>query len=303
MAKLGLRAPNIAGAQTNAVLRHTRQLAASAGDRLDEAECETSHGLLLLATRSSDAARKRFESARELAAEVGALYGQIAADSGLCDFWLSHSPAAPAESSEEDLQELRLQNARRAVEIQSRILDMLSRLGNVVAEVPAANKLALMHEGLDESEKALEVHRRTLAAAQKTGSLRNQATAWMFLGRWYQRQERWADALDATSRCLTLVPENAKPPIHITLAEIYAAMSATREAIAEYEAAREALESTDLLNLLRCLRGTAELQWEIGQHDDAIGNLSEALDVAQALQLPEEQSIRDLLADWKRATP
>jgi tetratricopeptide (TPR) repeat protein len=298
-----MRVPGEGAAQARFVLQHLRQLASDAGDRIDAGDVEVTYGLLLLSTRSFDAARQRFEAARALGAELGDPYLQIAADSGLCDLWLGFASSERAALPEDQRRQLEQQDARRAADIQAGVLDALSRIGDVADEVAAANKLALIHEELDEPAKALQMHQRTLAAAEKTGSLRNQATGWLFLGRWYRGQERWPEALDAIDRCLALVPERTKPSIYMTRAEVHRAMSAPREALADYEAARKLLESDNLLDIARCARGTAEIQWELGDRENAIRNLTEALDVAEALRLPEQQSIRDLLMDWKNAKP
>ena len=173
-----------------------------------------------------------------------------------------------------------------------------------VAEAPAANKLALIYERLGESALALEMHERTVAAARRTGSVRNEATGWLFLGQWYRQQERWPEALEATSRCLALAKGSAKPAVRITLAEVYRGMSLPQEALGQYEAAYEALaDGDDLANQLRCLRAIAELRMERGERGTAIMKLTEALDIAQVLGLAEEDGIRAQLEQWKREEP
>ena len=302
--KLALRGPTADRAQAGAVLRRVKQLADDQDDALDEAELELTQGLLLMSMRSFDAARQRFNTALALASRRDDVYGQTAALDALCDLWLSYEPAARSEMPEDEQRRLRLEDLRHAAEYQRRVLKILGRLGDVIAEVPAANKLALIYEKLEEPGPALETHQRALAAARKTGSLRNQATACLFLGQWYRQQEHWSEALDTVTQCLNLVPDEAKPQIYIMLAEIHTAMSAPRQALDQYEAARQLLaESDDLTNLFRCLRGAAELHMELGEREAAISNLTEALDVAEALQLPETQALRDQLAEWKHAKP
>jgi histidinol-phosphate/aromatic aminotransferase/cobyric acid decarboxylase-like protein len=103
------------------------------------------------------------------------------------------------------------QNLRRAAEWQEVGLELLGRLGDSVAEAPAANKLALTYERLGDAQRALALHQRTLAAAQRCGSRRNQATAWLYIGQCQQREQRWQEAEEAVSRCLELSAESMKP--------------------------------------------------------------------------------------------
>jgi hypothetical protein len=51
------------------------------------------------------------------------------------------------------------------------------------------------------------------------------------------------------------------------------------------------------------LHATAELQMELGDPETAIKKLSEALEIAHALELAEEENIRQQLAQWKSQTP
>jgi tetratricopeptide (TPR) repeat protein/TolB-like protein len=303
MAKIELRSSAATRVRAGLHLRQIKQLAVDRGDALTEAEFELAQGLLLLMTRSFDAARQRFEAALAATFERGDPYGQITAMDSLCDLWLSYEPPARGELPAEALRRFNEQKLRRAAEWQVLVLEMLRQLGDVVAEAPAANKLALIYERLNESELALEMHKQTVAASQKTGSVRNEATGWLFLGQWYRRQERWQEALEATSRCLALAADEAKPAVRIALAEIYRGLSLPREALGQYEAAYEALaDGDDLMSQFRCLQGTAELRMELGERRAAIEKLAEALDVAQVLGLAEKETIRKQLEQWKSGT-
>ncbi|MFQ5807241.1 MAG: hypothetical protein ACE5I3_12400 [Phycisphaerae bacterium] len=304
MTKIELRSSGATRARAGGRLRRIKQLAADRGDALTEAEFERIQGLLLLMRRSFDAARQRFESALATAFERDDLYGQIAAMNSLCDLWLNYEPSTRGELSADALRRLNEQNLRRAAEWQALVLDMLRELGDVIAEVPAANKLALIYERLDESLLALEAHKQTVAAARETGSRRSEATGWLFLGQWYQRRERWREALEATSRCLALATDEAKPRVRIALAEVYRGMSLPREALGQYELAYEALASgDDLLNQFRCLRAAADLRMELGDRGGAIKGLAEALDIAQVLGLAEAATVRERLAQWRSEKP
>lgn len=307
MAKIALRGSAATRARAEPLLARTKQLATQNGDMLDQAESQFTQGLLLMSTRSFDEARQRFESEHASAIERNDIYGEIAALSCLCDLWLSYQPPASAELPEDERRRLRRQNLRHAAESQLRVLAALTRLGDVIAEVPAASKLALIYEELEEPERALEAHQRTLDTAKKSGSLRNQATAWLLLGKWYRKHERQQEAREAMTRCLGLVPENAKPAIRIILAEVCRGMSLSREALDQYQAAYEATrasyDETSLMNQFLCLRGIAELRMEQGQRKDAIQALQEALDIAEVQKLTEENAIRQQLAEWKSARP
>jgi len=106
------------------------------------------------------------------------------------------------------------------------------------------------------------------------------------------------------TRCLALAPDDAKPMIRLSLAEIHRGMSRPRDALGHYEAAYAVLANgDDLLSQFRCLHAIAELRMELGHPDSAIKKLSEALDIAQVLELPEEDNIRKQLAQWEAEPP
>ncbi len=304
LAKIELRSSTTAWRQTEMHLRQVKLISANRRDIVTEAEFEVAQGLALMMQRSFEPARLRFETALTLARARHDPYGQLAAMNSLCDYWLNLPPAIENERPQEARARSNEQHLRHAVEWQVRVLDLLRGLGDHVAEAPAANKLALIYERLKEPELALEAHQQTIAAAKKIGSARTEATGCLFLGQWYRRQERWPEALEATTRCLALAPDDAKPIIRISLAEIYRGMSMPRAALGQYESAYAALaDGDDLPNQFRCLHATAELQMELGEPETAIKRLSEALDIAHVLELAEEGNIRKQLAQWKAQTP
>ncbi len=304
LAKIELRSSSAARRRADIHLRQVKLIAANRGDTVTEAEFELTRGLALMMERSFEPARRRFETALKLARECSDPYGQLAAMNNMCDYWLNLPLPPESEQSEEARQRSYEQYLRHAVEWQVRVLDTLRDLEDHIAEAPGTNKLALLYERLDESELALKAHQRTVAAAKIIASARTEATGCLFLGQWYRRHERWSEALEATTRCLALVPEEAKPAIRITLADIYRGMSMPREALGQYESAYASLvDGNDLLSQFRCLHATAELRMELGERDAAIKKLSEALDIAQVLELAEEENIRKQLAQWKGETP
>lgn len=304
MAKLELRGSRATRRRAVLHLRQMKELATASADSVDEGEFELARGLLDLAGQSFEPARQRFESALSMAHERDDPYGQIDAMSALSDLWLSMQPPPRSQASAEALRTFKQRNLGQAAEWQRLVLDMLAQAGDVVAEAPAANKLAMIHERLEQPEQALEMHQRTVAAARKSGSARNEATGLLFLGQWYRRHERWQEALDATTRCLALAQDDAKPRVRITLAEIYRAMPRLLEALGQYESAYEALaDGEDLLNQCVCLRAIAELKMELGERAAAIQKMEEALDIAHALELQDEPALRKQLDEWKKAAP
>lgn len=304
LAKIELRASAEARRQAELHLRQIRLISANRKDTVTQAEFELTQGLALMMQRSFDSARLRFETALTLARECHDVYGQLAAMNNLCDYWLSCPPPPQSQQSGEPGVHFNEVNLRRAAEWQTRVLETLRRLDDRIAEAPGANKLALIYERLGEPELALEAHQRTIAVAKQIGSARTEATGCLFLGQWYRRQERWPEALEVTTRCLALVPEDAKPVIRISLAEIYRGMSMPREALGQYESAYSALaDGDDLLNQFRCLHATAELLMQLEQRETAIQKLSEALDIARALELAEADNIQKQLAQWKNENP
>ncbi len=284
-------------------LRVVNELARLAEDPLDRAETEMLLGLLTNLTASAEAAFTRFETALALACEQGDPYGRIAASGALGDLYMSLAPPRNAEWTPQQIDAFRKRNLRRAAEWHSLVLEELEKLGDAVARAPAASRLALIYEQLGEEQAALDLHQRTLAAAIRTGSRRSQATAWMFLGQWHRRQEQWPQAIEATKRCLELAAPASRPAARMALAEIYGAMSPPDPAgaLREYEQAFEEYRAgADLNARLLCLRQIARLRRELGQRERALAALREALDLARALEAPEEEQLRQQLAGWER---
>ena len=281
-------------------LRVLSELARREKDPYDRAEAETAQGLALVMEGNFEAAQKRFENALGLAYETEEPYGQIAAINGLCDLYLSKTPPPGVELPPEARTRFAEAARRRAAEWQEIILQLLRALNDTVAETPAANKLALIYDRLGDKERALILHKRTLDAAVRSGSARNQATAWMYLGQWYRREQQWPQALDATSRCLAFANPSAKPAARVALAGIYHAMGKPQDALAQYEVAYKEVGATDdLNNQYVCVREIASLRMQLEQREQALVALQEAIDIAHVLNLPEEAQLRERLAGWQ----
>jgi tetratricopeptide (TPR) repeat protein len=299
-AAAGMAAFNSASAR----LRMLSDLARVHADPLDWAAAELGQGMLLQLSGAFDAAYTRFETALATAYEHDSVYGQIAAINSLCDLYLTRGVPADVELSDGQKRRFREQNLRRAAEWQELGLDMLAQLGDLVAEVPAANKLALTYEGVGERERALALHQRTRAAAQRSGSRRNQATAWLYIGQWYQREQRYPEALDATNRSLELASEPMKPVARLALAGVYQSLNEPAAALEQLERAYERIRpGDDLVSQLICARQIADLRMQLGRRDAALAALQEAVDVAHALEHPEEAALREKLKEWKSQKP
>jgi tetratricopeptide (TPR) repeat protein len=295
---------NRTSAAIQARLHALTRLARRAGDTNDLAEAELARGLMLRLSGSFDAALERVESALVISYEAGNPYGQLAAMDSICDLYLSRRLPPGIELADEDRREIRRQDYRHAAEWQRLVLGALHELGDVLAEAPAASRLALIYQDLEEHDAALEMHRRTLAAAQKTGSRRSEATAWMLIGQCYRHQQRWKEALDATSNCLARAPEGSKPRVRVALGSIYQAMEQWQAALGQYESALERFrQDDDLINQLVCLREVAALRIQLGERKQAISTLQEALDIAHALRSPAEETLRKQLEECKSQSP
>ena len=287
-------------ARLHALTRSARR----AGDTHDLAEAELARGVMLRLSGSFDAALERVQSALVISYEAGNPYGQLAAMDSICDLYLSRRLPPGIELTDEHRREIRRQNYRHAAEWQRLVLGALHELGDVLAEAPAASKLALIYQDLEEHDAALRMHRRTLAAAQKTGSRRSEATAWMLIGQCYRGQQRWKEALDATSNCLARAPEGSKPRVRVALGSIYQAMEQWQAALGQYESALERFrQDDDLINQLVCLREIAALRMQLGEREQAVSTLQEALDIAHALRSPAEETLRKQLEEWKSQSP
>lgn len=303
LAQLELHVSDRGRANAAARLRALREIARRADDRLDLAQIELTEGLLLAGTSAYDAALIRMETALNWSRECGERYTQLAAMTNLCDVYLSRRPGTE-NLGEDALRTFSTENLKAAALWQERVLELLRSLGDVVTEAPTCNKLALIYERLEQPEKALEMHRRTLAAAQSCGSARTEATGWMFLGQFYRSQQRLPEALDAIKRCHELAEDSARPGVLVALADVYREMKQPNEALARYEEASQRFGATeDLFQQLVCLRRIAQLRDELGDRKAAVRSLREALDIAHALKLPEGEAIQRQLADWGEKAP
>ena len=304
LAKLELQRGGAGFTAAGGRLRALNDLARLHGDALDRAAAELGQGVLLQVSGSFDAAYTRFETSLATCCELEDPYGQIAAINSICDLYLTRRLPPGAELSDTHRQRCRRQNLRWAVQWQEVGLELLRELGDAAAESPVANKLALSYERLNENERALAMHQRSLAAAQRAGSRRNEATAWLYIGQLYQRAGRYAEALDATNRCLESAATAMKPIARLALAGIYQSMDQPVKALEQFERAYEGIRGgDDLANQLICARQIAELRMQLGRRDAALTALQEALDLAHALELPEEAAMQKTLKEWKSGGP
>ena len=282
-------------------LRVLSDLARLEADPFDRTRSEIGQSLLLQADGAFDAALTRAETALALAYEQRDVYGQMAAMTAMCDCYLLQTVAPTPALSNAARDTFSRGCLQRAAEWQRLEVEMLDALEDALAGVPAANKLALIYERLDQQELALKLHKRTLALAVKLGSERQQATAWLYLGQWYSGQKRWPDAIDAISHCLALADPASQPSVRLVLGGVYVAMELRDEALAQFELAYEKVRnSDDLTTQFKCLREIATLRMQLGRREKAIAALEEAIDLAHVLELRNEKEMRAELDGWKQ---
>ncbi|MBU0639027.1 MAG: tetratricopeptide repeat protein [Planctomycetes bacterium] len=285
-------------------LRLLAELARMHDDPVDRAAALLAQALILRPAETDTAALRRIEESLSSAYESREPYGQLAAMNGICDLYLTSTAPDDATWSEARRQRFRESNLRHAVEWQKVVLAMLENLGDTVAEIPAASKLALIYERLGEDNQALALHQRTLQAARLTETRHMQATTWMFIGQWYNRHERWQEALDALSRCLTLAEGESKAAVRVALANVYQSMGLLEDALGQYDLAYEQIrDGENLGDQFLCLRELSKLRMQLGQRDQAILALQEAIDIAHVLELRVEEDLRTQLDEWQHNRP
>lgn len=300
MAEMEARLTPSARATASARLRHVLDLARRNHDRRLEIEIELAHGTVLLLSDSFGPALERLRRALELAGTEQDIYGRIAALNAIADAHLRREARPDRDLENEQRERFQTEQLEQAAQALEGVLQSLGELHDRVAEPPIANKLALVYERLDQPQRALAAHKRTLAAAQSIGSAQSQATAWMFLGQWYRGQEQLDDARDAMLECLKLASAASQPKVRIALADIYDARGAREEALKQYLLAYEAIKDGDELgNQLICLQHIAQIHKDLEHTDQAVRALQDALDIAQILESPIEKSLREKLAEWK----
>lgn len=274
-------------------------IARDRGDTLDRINAELGLGSLAMLAQQSQLALDRFERALALATDADEAYSQVAAMSHMCDLYL----AAPGSSDwpESRRQQVRRLNLARVAEWQALVLDQVAALGDVLAEGPAANKLALVLEPLERRDEAEHLLRRSLDAARRSGLAGAQATAWLVNAQFLARAQRWEDALDAAGESLKLTAPAGEPAARVTLAEILRGLKRPADALTQFETVLKLMKAAnDLEGQLVCLQQAAELRRELGRRADAIRALQEAVDVAHALKSPSRSALAEKLETWKR---
>ena len=285
-------------------LRQMRLLAKAGEDPWDAAEVERIEGVLLALTGGEQNGAERLESAAAMSEKIGDVYGQILALDTLADLEIRRANQPADEKGTPQSEPVQARFLKHAAEVQSRILELLAPLNDLVTQASGSNRLALLYERLGEMDKALKQHQTTLELARKLGVRQSQATAQMFLGQYYRHAGRYPEALEAIKQCLDLAVDSSKPGVHIALGDIHKAMNDERSALQEYESAFENLKKSDnLTDQFTCLKRLAEARHKLGQKKEAARNLQEAIDVAQVLKLPELQTLREQLAGWSREAP
>ncbi len=295
LSKLALKVTPANLAAAERFLRRFRLSARRAGDPVDLAQYEIGQGLVLMMSKSFAVARKRFETALKSAADRHDTFGTLAARVSLSEYWIN----VPADD-----EQARKENLGRALALQQETVQLLDQLHDRVSLVVANNKLGWIHDRLGHDQQALAAYQASLSAAEATGSLRNQATAWLFLGQWHRRHQQWDQAVAAVRRCLELAGDQARPRVRMELAAVERERGDLREALAQYRTALAELESgDDLLSQFACQRAAAELQMELGDRQSAIASLAAAIEIAEALELGNLDELRAQLARWQTGQP
>lgn len=303
LAQVGQRLSGEALATALRRMRVLSELARQNGDWVDRAEAELMQGVAVMVLTAPEPAILRFENGLRIYREHDEPYGRVSAMGYLADAHLSWRPPLDTPLDDDGLRRFAEEKLALALDWQSRVLDELTALGDVVAQMPAMNKLALICERLGQHDRAFELHRRTIELAQRARSPRSEASAWMFLAQWHRTRKDWPDALAAARRCLELASLDSRPAVHVALAEILREMTPPQpaEALQQYQAACAELEKgDDLHKQLLCLENIAELQYDLGRRDAAVAALNEAIDLAHALRLPAEAELRARLARWRQ---
>jgi tetratricopeptide (TPR) repeat protein/TolB-like protein len=285
-------------------LRALSELARRDDDLVDRASAELSLSVLARSSGSWEAALTRANNALRMARDQRDVYAEIATLGWLTDLHTTWRPPPGSDADEAARRAAVEEKLEEAVRFQRLLLARLDEIGDRIGALPAASKLALLHERLEQPEAALAMHRRTLAIAQSLGSRTHEATAWLYLGRWHREQERYEEAIEAMSRCVELAEASARPAVWIALGGVYQAMDRPAEALAQFEQAYEQLrDTTDMMTQFTCLREMARVRKQLGQRLEALKVMQEAVDVAQALELPEEKALRDEMAVWRNEAP
>ncbi len=283
-------------------LRVLNDLGRLKGDPFDRVRAEIGQALILQGTGAFEAARTRAQTALELATAERDVYGQLAAMSALAEVYLTR-PVAVRASSDGEHEALARESLMQAGAWQRAIVEMLDALGDRLAELPAAQKLALIRSRLEQHEHAGAAYQRALERAQELGSKPHQTSVLLLLAQWHSQREQWDEALEAARQALELAGDDRKPAIRMVVGGIHEALGSSALALRQYEQAYGALRDTDqLMTQLDCLRQIAVLKWRLGQKQEAIKTLQQAIDIAHALDLRIEQPLREQLDTWKSAS-
>lgn len=298
MAQIELKLSPQSRVTAAARLRHVQELARKQHNRRIEIEIELVQSTILMMAGSYDSALMRLGRARDIARELGDVYGELGVLNAMGDVHLQREAQPDRSVASDDVEAFRTEQLHKAAAALEQVLALLVKLGDQVASSPTTNKLALIYERLGDGDKALAMHKRTLATAKQLGATQMQATALMFLGQFQKRQGKYDEAKAALEECASLANPETRPKVRIALADVLSDQGDMAGAAREYEAAYKALFDTDdLPNQLLCLERLAKLREASGDRDGARKALADAIDIAQVLELPREKDLREKLAE------
>lgn len=285
-----------------AALAKARESAKRLGDQRTLRDCELLHSMVSIAARSFDVARDRLERVRSEARAARMPFQELAALEQYADLVLSIPPPTGDNVTDADRLAHRKRALREAETLQRETLALLERLRDNIARVAANNKLALIYEQLEQPKQAEKYHKAAVTAAEKTGSRRNQATAWLFLAQHYRVQKAWDQAIEANRKCLEYTDDVARPRVLITFGDLLTEAGRPDEALRAYEESRATLLKTeeDLVSLLQVCEAIADLHHNAGRPAEARTRLTQALEYATVLDPAQAQRIQKKLDTWNK---
>lgn len=331
LAQMELRLPDESIASATSRVRQLVLVAGELNDLPDLIEGELLLAHVNTINRQFDVAEARLGRALELAERARAPYAVLAvlvasaemtmvqagfleagSKAGTAEAGAEPAPGADAPSDPSDGgsagaaagASARRAVIERAVELQRRVLAQIDLLGDGIARAQAASRLGAMLSQMGDAAGALAAHQASLAAAEQSGSAAGQATALLFLSRAYREAGRPAEAVAALERCLPLAPREAHITVQLSLAQALAddAVARYADAARQYEQAYLVIQqSADLAAQLECARRIAELYWKVKDRTRALKFLRDAIDVAHAMELPQESELRQLLDAWQKS--
>ncbi|MBL8877867.1 MAG: hypothetical protein JNG88_02005 [Phycisphaerales bacterium] len=279
-------------------LRLTRigELAKAAGDTFDTIEIQLRQALICRTAGAFDAAQIRIETALGTAYDAADPIWQATAFGHMADLHLAQAPA----SGDGGANAARVaQQFRRAAAWQQLALEASLETNDRLGRVPLFHRLAMLHDRLGAYDDANRLLSECAELTRRLGLTRSEATTLLLTAQVFQHEKRWADAESAGRRCLPLVSGADAAAARVAIAMACREQGKRDDALREFEAAYEALRIAENLgDQLLCLREIAVLRRDVGNPAGAAQALREAIDLAHAMKLPIEATLKTQLDEW-----